>query len=380
MASGNKDYAPDITFPLTIQQGGTGLTSLTAGEILVGNGTGAVLPGAPGGITTLDVTPTVNGGGVTLHGNTAPGLSAGFNLKDDTAGVERGALGLSAGANNYLTSSVAGDICLRADTGTLRLGTGTTEALAIDQSQNVSMAHPLAVGSGGSGSATPALVAGANIVLSGSWPDETIALAASPSVTSLTLTGSAAPILTFGASNTGGSLTLDNFGNIVAPSGTVATASWQVIDKNAVPVLQIYTDGTKAVKLAGVVSSYNGVGTPSPGLPSIVATLDRTGIIALIGLTAFGPTLNAAFYRLSWEIFATAGGVIDTLYFTLNWVQNGVTVSQSSPTLSINAGTKAALGGVICLFADAASSLSYTTSTPGTAPTSYDLHFRLEAL
>jgi len=380
MASGNADYAPDITFPLTIQQGGTGLSTLTLGALLVGEGTNSVGLTTSPSVTNLSSHPTASTFGISISGNSTAPVSPALSLFDDTANLTRGQLALASQAANYFSNALAGDIILQANTGNLLLGTVGVEALAIGITQLVTLAHPLAVATGGSGSATPALVAGSNIAISGSWPDETIALVASPSVTNLTLAGQ---LLLTGNTVAAGPSISDSADGLLLVCG--ATQGVRINNQNnSTQLFQVENSGAASIlgplAITGVVNSYNGVGTPSPGLPSIVATLDRTSIIALIPLTAFVGGLSAGFYRLSWEIFATADLVLDTIYFTAFWTQNGANVSQSSPTLSVSASTKGALGGVICIFIDAASGMDYSTSTPGTAPASYDLHFRLEAL
>ncbi len=49
------------------------------------------------------------------------------------------------------------------------------KAVLLDAANNLSLVNALAVTSGGTGTTTPAIVAGANITVSGTWPNQTIA-------------------------------------------------------------------------------------------------------------------------------------------------------------------------------------------------------------
>jgi hypothetical protein len=181
---------PDYTYfqvPRGVAAGGTGLISVTQHGVLIGNGA-----------STLNVT---------------------------AAGNPLDVLQVPAGGGDPAFAALS-----------LNVGGAVTGILPVIH--------------GGTGTATPALVQGSNINISGTWPAQTVALVASPSVSSLTLTSTSAPILTFGASFAGGALTLDNYGNIRAPAGTMAGWDWEVIDKHGTVVLGVLMDGTQAVNLA----------------------------------------------------------------------------------------------------------------------------------
>jgi hypothetical protein len=222
MPTGFPDYYGGLTLPVTVLEGGTGLTSITANAVLLGNGTGTValtnvgtanqvlqipsgggpptfqslvlnigavtgiLPIANGGtgtatpalvaganivitgswpgqtialsatpsLTTLVITPTVTLNGLEIVAHSAGAITAWIEFVDATGPAYRGALGLSEGASSIITGDAAGDISLVAATGKLILGTSATDALHIDQSQIVTLAHPLPIASGGTGAAT----------------------------------------------------------------------------------------------------------------------------------------------------------------------------------------------------------------------------------
>lgn len=66
MPSGTQDYGTDLTFPLTPQQGGTGLTGITLNGVVIGNGTSPVQVSAAG--VAFDVFQVPSGGGAPAFG------------------------------------------------------------------------------------------------------------------------------------------------------------------------------------------------------------------------------------------------------------------------------------------------------------------------
>jgi hypothetical protein len=85
----------------------------------------------------------------------------------------------------------------------------------------------VAVANGGTGTATPALVAGTNVTITGSWPNQTINATNSGSVTSVSGTGTVNGLTLTGTVTTTGSLTLGGTLDLSSPpaiGGTVAAA------------------------------------------------------------------------------------------------------------------------------------------------------------
>jgi len=96
-------------------------------------------------------------------------------------------------------------------------GTGTTSTTFVNLATNVTGTLPVA--NGGTGTATPGLVQGANITITGTWPNQTIA-AASPgtgTVTSVAVSGG-----TTGLTTTGGPITSSG---TITLTGTLAAAN-----------------------------------------------------------------------------------------------------------------------------------------------------------
>jgi len=176
--TGFPDYYGGLTLPVTVQEGGTGQTSVTLNALLIGQGSGAMavsnvgsagqvlqIPSGGGApafaavsaatlINNIVITPITSGLGIALHGSTATPISPQIQLIDDTAALLRGEFGLAEAAGVGLTATVAGDIYLLAETGKLLLGTGTAVGLTINQSAVCTLAVPLAIASGGTGAAS----------------------------------------------------------------------------------------------------------------------------------------------------------------------------------------------------------------------------------
>ena len=133
------------------------------------------------------------------------------------------------------------------------------------------LSSPWPISLGGTGTATPGLVAGSGISISGAWPNNTISATASGgSVTSvaatvpayMTLAGS--PITTTGTLAFGfGSETANLF--FASPSGSSGVPSWRALVGADVPAINLATSGNGGV--GGILSLANGgTGTASPSL------------------------------------------------------------------------------------------------------------------
>ena len=152
------NLASQVTGTLPIANGGTGTTSTTfanlttnvTGTLPVANGGTGVTTSTGTGSTVLSASPTFTG--VPL----APTAAVNTNTTQlaTTAFVQT-----QIGASSGVTSFSAG-------TTGLTPSTGTTGA--------VTLAGTLAVANGGTGTATPSLVAGSNVVVTGTWPNQTI--------------------------------------------------------------------------------------------------------------------------------------------------------------------------------------------------------------
>lgn len=138
---------------------------------------------------------------------------------------------------------------------------GTDVVAAITHLTSLTLASPLAVTSGGNGTSTPALTAGSNVTLTGSWPNYTIA-AASPgtgTVTSVAGTGSANGLSLSGTVTSTGNLTLSgNVTSLTTTNFTIQESGGNLIFKYGATTIASMTS-------AGVftaLSDITGNGTP----------------------------------------------------------------------------------------------------------------------
>jgi hypothetical protein len=204
-----------VTGTLPVANGGTGLTTATAyGVVFAGTtSTGAFqVPAGPGTATHI---LTSNGPGALPTFQAPPALG---NLTGAVTSVGAAtSLGSFTSANlaGALTDETGSGAAVFATSPTLvtpNLGTpasGTltnTTGLPIDGGTT----GILPVARGGSGTATPALVQGSNITITGTWPNQTISAAApgTGTVTSVGGTGTVNGLTLSGTVTTSGNLTL----------------------------------------------------------------------------------------------------------------------------------------------------------------------------
>ena len=154
MPTGFPDYYGGLTLPVTVPEGGTGLTTITTGALLIGEGTATMHVLAPGAA------------GTALLSNGAGADPSWGNPTVDVSQIT-GILAVAHGGTGTATPALV------AGTG-ISLSGAWPDTTITNSSNYATLADPLPVAHGGTGTATPALVAGAGISISGSWPDQTI--------------------------------------------------------------------------------------------------------------------------------------------------------------------------------------------------------------
>jgi hypothetical protein len=104
-------------------------------------------------------------------------------------------------------------------------GTGTSSTTFTNLTTNVTGLLPIA--NGGTATATPSLVQGANVTITGTWPNQTIAAAApgTGTVTSVSGTGTVSGLSLSGSVTTSGSLTLSGTLSVLNANTTATNAN-----------------------------------------------------------------------------------------------------------------------------------------------------------
>jgi len=191
----NVNLTSQVTGTLPVLNGGTGTTTST--------GTGNVVLSASPTLTGIPLAPTA-----ALNTNTTQVATTAF-VQTQIGAIAAGVTSFSAGTTGLTPSTTT--------TGAVTLG------------------GILDVDNGGTGTATPALVAGTNVTITGTWPNQTInstnsggtvtAVTASSPITS---SGGTTPNLTFLAPGTAGNVLTSNGTNWVSAASTGAVAGGSI--------------------------------------------------------------------------------------------------------------------------------------------------------
>lgn len=224
----------------------------------------------------------------------------------------------------------------------------------------------LPVARGGSGTATPALVQGSNITISGSWPNQTISAPApgAGTVTSVGGTGTVNGISLSGTVTTSGNLTLGG-----ALSGVSLTTQ-------VTGTLPVANGGTGVTASTGtgsnVLSTSPTLVTPALGTPSALVGTNITGTAA--GLTAGNVTTNA---NLTGMITSVGNAASLGSFTSANLAAaltdetgTGANVFANSPTLVTPALGTPASGALTNCTADGTNQVGYRNVPPSGAKTS----------
>jgi len=144
----------------------------------------------PNGVTMSDgtsapVTIAQGGTGATTAANARTSLGT-----NDAANITTGALAIANGGTGATTRQAAMDALAGAVTaGRYLRGDGTD--VIMDTLRAADMTGTLAVANGGTGTTTPSLVAGSNISISGTWPNQTVTGTTGAPTTAQVLTATA---------------------------------------------------------------------------------------------------------------------------------------------------------------------------------------------
>ena len=217
----------------------------------------------------------------------------------------------------------------------------------------------LAVASGGTGTATPALVAGTNITITGTWPNQTVTAAGGGGGTVTSVSGTA-PVVSSGGStpaismaaattSVSGYLTSTDWntfnnkqaaGSYVTVNGALGTPSSGTLTNCTFPTLNQNTTGTAAGLSATLAVASGGTGvTTSTGSGNTVLSTSPTLVTPLLGTPTSGNLANCTFPTLNQNTTGTAAGLSVTLAVAsggtgvTSSTGSGSNVLSNSPTL-----------------------------------------------
>ena len=177
----------------------------------------------------------------------------------------------------------------------------------------------LAVASGGTGTATPSLVAGSNITITGTWPNQTVTAAGGGGGTVTSVTGTApvvssggtTPAISMAAATTSvsGYLTSTDWntfnnkqaaGSYVTVGGALGTPSSGTLTNCTFPTLNQNTTGTAAGLSATLAVASGGTGvTSSTGSGSVVLSTSPSLTTPALGTPSSGNLANCTFPTLN---------------------------------------------------------------------------------
>jgi hypothetical protein len=351
---------------------GTGMLAIVGGTTIANR----TLTGTPNQIAVTDGNGA-NNPAISLSSNPIiPGL-AGLTLpvgatadRSVSAGVGTIRYNTSANAFEGYTATgwgfiVAGAAVTSFSAGTTGLtpGTASTGAIVLGGILNVV--------NGGSGTATPALVAGSNVTITGTWPNQTIS-SSNPGGTVTSVTGTA-PVVSSGGTTPAISMAAAT----TSVNGYLTSTDWNTF--NGKQPAGTYVNSVSGT--TGRITSTGGT-TPVIDLTSGVATAGTTGsatLIPVVTIDTYGRVTGITTAANPQGTVTSVGGtgmvngitltgtVTSTGDLTLGGTLGSIANSQlSNSAITIN-GSAVSLGGSITVTATASNALTIGTGLSGTS-------------
>lgn len=325
---------------LPVNHGGTGTT------------TPAIVAGTNVTVTGTWPNQTINASGGTITGVTAtsPVVSSGGTAPDISMAAA------TTSANGYLTSTdwntFNSKLASGGPLGTPSSGTATN-LTGLPLSTGVTGLLPVA--NGGTGTATPAIVAGTNVTVSGTWPNQTINATAGGSGTVTSVAASVPSFLSIAGSpiTTSGTLAITYSGTAlpIANGGTAATTAAGARGN----ILPSYTgNGGKVLAVNAGATDTEWIAAGGTGtVTSVAVSGGTTGLT-----TSGGPITGAGTITLAGTLAVANGGTGVTTS-----TGSGNVVLSTSPTL-----VSPVLGTPASGTATNLTGLPLTTGVTGTLP------------
>jgi hypothetical protein len=332
------------------------------------SGTATNLTGLPLTTGVTGILPVANGG----NGTATPALVAGTNVTISGSWPNQ-TINSTGGGGGGVTSFSAGT-------------TGLTPATA--STGVVTLAGTLAVANGGTGTTTPALVAGTNVTISGTWPNQTINSSGGggmtyPGVGISNSTGSAwgTSYSTTGTSTVVALATSPTFvtpvlGTPTSGDFSTGTFTWPTFNQNTTGTaanvtgtVALANGGTGQTTAAAAITALTGAQTSayylrSNGTNATLSALSAADLTGTVAIASGGSGQTTAQTAMN----AFAGAVTSGSYLRGNGANVVMATIQSGDVPTLNQNTTGTAANVTGTVAVANGGTGLTTLTAGYIP------------